>query len=63
MGLQGQHLPEALWAMMPLSAEEWRDLGPEMGSLRECLGAGYPHFREGEPGELPSMGLYRVGNN
>ena len=43
---QGQHLPEVLWAMMPLSAEEWRDPGHEMGSLRECLGAGCPHLDE-----------------
>lgn len=46
VGLQGQHLPEVLWAMMPLSAEEWRDSGPEMGSFRECLGADYPHLDE-----------------
>lgn len=42
----GQHLPEVLWATMPLPAEEWRDPGPEMGSLRECLGAGCPHLYE-----------------
>ena len=45
-GFRGSTFPRASRAMMPLSAEEWRDSGPEMGSLRECLGAGCPHLDE-----------------